>query len=38
MRFNVGLDRELISGEEVVVKLGYNQANYRKNETQKEVA
>ena len=28
MRFNVGLDRELISGEEVVVKLGYNQANY----------
>ncbi|MBN2832959.1 MAG: hypothetical protein JXK50_06500, partial [Campylobacterales bacterium] len=28
MLFNVGLDRELLSGEVVVVKLGYNRANY----------
>jgi len=37
MRFNVGLDRELLTGEEVV-KLGYNRHNYRKNEIKKEVA
>ena len=28
MLFNVGLDRELLSGEVVVVKIGYNRANY----------